>query len=118
MKNDSMRIIAGIDLGGTAVNYTLLDEHEKFLIDGLCEHPARSKEGPAICLQQISDGLAIAAAKAGVALSDITSAGLDTPGPASAAGVFSARGSTNFVTGRVSIFAPASKPNWAFRCRT
>ena len=56
-----MRIIAGIDLGGTAVNYTLLDENEKFLIDGLCEHPARSKEGPDICLQQIADGLEIAA---------------------------------------------------------
>jgi glucokinase len=92
-----MQIIAGIDLGGTAVNYTLLDEREKFLIEGLCEHPARSKEGPAICLQQIADGLVIAAAKAGVSLSDITSAGLDTPGPASATGVLSARGSTNFV---------------------
>jgi predicted NBD/HSP70 family sugar kinase len=92
-----MRIIAGIDLGGTAVNYTLLNEQEKFLIEGLCEYPARSKEGPAICMQQIADGLEIAAAKAGVKVSDITSAGLDTPGPASAAGVFSARGSTNFV---------------------
>ena len=92
-----MRIIAGIDLGGTAVNYTLLNEQEKFLIEGLCEHPARSKEGPAICLQQIADGLKIAAAQAGVDLKDITSAGLDTPGPASATGVFSARGSTNFV---------------------
>src|SRR4051812_43424283 len=92
-----MSIIAGIDLGGTAVNYTLLDEQEKFLIEGLCEHPARSKEGPAICMQQIADGLAIAAEKAGVKLSDITRAGLDTPGPASATGVFSARGSTNFV---------------------
>ena len=92
-----MRIIAGIDLGGTAVNYTLLTGDEKFLIEGLCEHPARSKEGPAICLQQIADGLAIAAARAGVAVGDITSAGLDTPGPASATGVFSARGSTNFV---------------------
>ena len=92
-----MPIIAGIDLGGTAVNYTLIDQSEKFLIEGLCEHPARSKEGPAICLQQIADGLAIAAAKAGIAVSDIASAGLDTPGPASATGVLSARGSTNFV---------------------
>src|SRR5580704_2534734 len=93
----SMRIIAGIDLGGTAINYTLLDEREKFLIEGLCEHPARSKEGPAVCLQQIADGLAIAAAKAGIQASEIASAGLDTPGPASATGVLSARGSTNFV---------------------
>jgi predicted NBD/HSP70 family sugar kinase len=92
-----MRIIAGIDLGGTAVNYTLLNEQEEFLIEGLCEHPARSKEGPAICLQQIADGLEIAAARTGVPLSEITSAGLDTPGPASATGVLSARGSTNFV---------------------
>jgi predicted NBD/HSP70 family sugar kinase len=92
-----MRLIAGIDLGGTAVNYTLLNEREEFLIAGLCEHPARSKEGPAVCLQQIADGLSIAAGKAGVPLSDITSAGLDTPGPASATGVLSARGSTNFV---------------------
>jgi glucokinase len=99
-----MRIIAGIDLGGTAINYTLLDEREKFLIEGLCEYPARSKEGPDICLQQIADGLAIAAAKAGVALNDISSAGLDTPGPASATGVFSARGSTNFVHAGWSAF--------------
>ncbi|HVW09780.1 MAG TPA: ROK family protein [Bryobacteraceae bacterium] len=92
-----MRLIAGIDLGGTAVNYTLIDEQERFLIDGLCEHPARSKEGPDVCLQQIVDGLATAAEKAGGDVRDIIAAGLDTPGPASAAGVLSARGSTNFV---------------------
>ena len=98
-----MRVIAGIDLGGTAVNYTLLtggqtdSEEKNFLIEGLCEHPARSKEGPAVCLQQIADGLAIAAAKAGIDQKDIEFAGLDTPGPASAEGVLSARGSTNFV---------------------
>ena len=33
----------------------------------------------------------------GVALSDVVAVGLDTPGPASATGVLSARGSTNFV---------------------
>ncbi len=93
----SVKVVAGVDLGGTAVNYTLITEDEKFLIEGLCEHPARSKEGPAICLQQIADGLEIAASKAGVSLDDIAVAGLDTPGPASAAGVLSAKGSTNFV---------------------
>ena len=54
-----MALIAGIDLGGTAINYTFLTPPEKFLIEGLCEHPARSKEGPDICLQQIADGLAL-----------------------------------------------------------
>lgn len=91
------RIVAGVDLGGTAINYTLVNEQEQFLIDGLCEHPARSIEGPGICLQQIVDGLGVAAQKAGVQLADIAVVGLDTPGPASATGVLSARGSTNFV---------------------
>lgn len=92
-----MKVVAGVDLGGNAVNYTLITEDEKFLIEGLCEHPARSKEGPAICLQQISDGLDLAVAKAGIGLADVAVVGLDTPGPASAAGVLSAKGSTNFV---------------------
>ena len=92
-----MSIVAGIDLGGTAVNYTFLDGNEDFLIEGLCEHPARSREGPDICLRQIADGLKIAAARIGRTLDDIAVVGLDTPGPASATGMFSVRGSTNFV---------------------
>jgi len=92
-----MSLVAGIDLGGTAINYTFLDQQEKFLIEELCEHPARSKEGPEICLGQIAEGLVIAAHRAGISTSDIAVVGLDTPGPASATGVLSARGSTNFV---------------------
>ena len=91
------KIVAGIDLGGTAINYTFLDERGQFLIDGLCEHPARSVEGPEVCLTQIADGLQLAAARAGIPLGQLVAAGLDTPGPASAAGVLSRRGSTNFV---------------------
>ncbi|HTC43106.1 MAG TPA: ROK family protein [Candidatus Acidoferrales bacterium] len=92
-----MTVVAGVDLGGTAVNYTLLDQKERFLIEGLCEHPALSKQGPDVCLQQIADGLKIATNRVGVDLVDVVAVGLDTPGPASAAGQFSARGSTNFV---------------------
>ncbi len=92
-----MSVVAGVDLGGTAVNYTLINQKEKFLIDGLCEHPALAKQGPDVCLRQIADGLKIASEKVGVPLSDVVAVGLDTPGPASAAGVLSARGSTNFV---------------------
>ena len=61
-------VVAGIDLGGTAVNYTFVDRQEHWLINGLCEHPARSKEGPEICLQQIADGLDMAVAKVGISL--------------------------------------------------
>ncbi len=92
-----MRVTAGVDLGGTAVNYTFITTDGQWLIDGLCEHPARAPEGPDICLQQIADGLDVAAARAGILPADIIVAGLDTPGPASASGVLSARGSTNFV---------------------
>jgi predicted NBD/HSP70 family sugar kinase len=92
-----MRVVAGVDLGGTAVNYTLLNGEEQFLIEALFEHPARSKEGPEICLQQIADGLDLAIQKAGVSSDDVVVVGLDTPGPASAAGVLSSEGSTNFL---------------------
>ena len=81
-----MTVVAGVDLGGTAVNYTLVNADEKFLIESLCEHPSLAKQGPEICLKQIADGLKIATDKAGVALEDVVAVGLDTPGPASAAG--------------------------------
>jgi glucokinase len=92
-----MKVVAGVDLGGTAVNYTLVDGREKFLIESLCEHPSLSEQGPEICLRQIAQGLDISAKRAGVSVSDVVAVGLDTPGPASATGRFSARGSTNFV---------------------
>jgi predicted NBD/HSP70 family sugar kinase len=92
-----MEVVAGVDLGGTAINYTLVNQLEQFLIEGLCEHPALSKQGPEVCLQQIADGLQIATDLAGIAVADIVAVGLDTPGPASAGGQLSARGSTNFV---------------------
>ena len=62
-----VRVTAGVDLGGTAVNYTFITADGQWLIDGLCEHPARAVEGPDICLQQIADGLTIAATRAGIA---------------------------------------------------
>jgi len=91
------KVVAGVDLGGTAINYTFLDERGEFLIDGLCEHPARSVEGPDICIGQISDGLEMACGKAGVDRAKLVAVGLDTPGPASGSGVLSKKGSTNFI---------------------
>jgi glucokinase len=92
-----LKFVAGIDLGGTAINYTFLDANSKFLIEGLCEHPALSRQGPDICLQQIEDGLQIALQQVGASKEDLVAIGLDTPGPSSATGVLSAKGSTNFV---------------------
>jgi glucokinase len=90
-------VVAGVDLGGTAINYTLIDQQETFLIEALCEHPALSKQGPEVCLRQIAEGLQIAVDLVGVGLDDVVAVGLDTPGPASSAGLLSAGGSTNFV---------------------
>ena len=91
------KVVAGIDLGGTAINYTFLDERGEFLIEGLCEHPARSVEGPDVCLTQITDGLDVACRAANLDRRKLVAAGLDTPGPASGSGVLSRKGSTNFV---------------------
>src|SRR5882762_9751608 len=71
----NLRVAAGVDLGGTAINYTLVDQQEKFLIDGLCEHPALAKQGPEICLGQIADGLKIACESAGVPIADVVAVG-------------------------------------------
>jgi predicted NBD/HSP70 family sugar kinase len=95
-KENIVPVVAGVDLGGTAVNYTLVDQQERFLVEGLCEHPALAKQGPEVCLRQIAEGLKIAVEKVGVDLADVVAVGLDTPGPASAAGQFSVEGSTNF----------------------
>ena len=76
-----MKVVAGVDLGGTAVNYTFLTGAEQFLIECLCEYPARSREGPRVCLRQIVEGLTMAADRAGVALSDIVVVGSGYAGP-------------------------------------
>jgi predicted NBD/HSP70 family sugar kinase len=73
-----------------------VDGQEQFLIESLCEYSSRSTEGPVVCLRQIEEGLRMAAERVGVAYADVAVVGLDTPGPASAEGLLSARGSTNF----------------------
>jgi hypothetical protein len=98
----------------------LVNREEQFLIEGLCEHPALSKQGPEICLQQIADGLKIATDLAGVALVDVVAIGLDTPGPASAAGQLSAevRPTLGILNGRDSICARVWRTSSACPCPT
>jgi predicted NBD/HSP70 family sugar kinase len=96
MQSYSPTLVAGIDLGGNAVNYTFFDGAH-FIVETLCEHPSLAPEGPAICLRQMADGLQCSAELHGVSVEQIAYIGLGTPGPASAEGIFSASGSTNFV---------------------
>jgi len=92
----SLNFFAGVDLGGTKINATLLGEDGTFRITEMLELPSLVQQGPAVTLKQMELALEHAAGLAGIPMSSVKAVGLDTPGPASADGVISAQGSTNF----------------------
>lgn len=89
-------VVVGLDVGGTSVNVTVADTTGRFLVDRLVERPSRVVEGPSAALDAVADALAAGLAVAGVRRSAVVAVGLDTPGPASADGVISVAGATNF----------------------
>ena len=94
-------VVVGLDVGGTKTNGTVLDEHGTFLIGQMVETPSRVREGPEAALEAISEALRLVLVAADSDHDDVRAIGLDTPGPASATGVISAKGATNF-----------SEPEW------
>jgi predicted NBD/HSP70 family sugar kinase len=93
---DSGWAVVGIDNGGNTNNATVLDSTGRFLVDGLLEMPSRVLEGPAVAVESMAEALDNVLAVTGTSRSSVRAVGLDTPGPASATGVISSRGSTNF----------------------
>ncbi len=91
-----MNFFAGVDLGATAINVTLLGDDGVFRITEMLETPALVKQGPVATLKQLEAALRRALDVSSVSMSSIKAIGLDTPGPASIDGVISAQGSTNF----------------------
>jgi predicted NBD/HSP70 family sugar kinase len=89
-------VVVGIDNGGTKTNATVLDVDGRFLVDRMLEVPSRVTEGPEAALEAMADAMDRALAAAGVSRDRVAAVGLDTPGPASADGVISSRGATNF----------------------
>ncbi len=89
-------VVAGIDVGGTATNATILGLDGTFLVGTLLEVPSRVTEGPAAAIDAIGEALDAALVATGRTRDDVVAVGLGTPGPASAAGVLSSRGATNF----------------------
>jgi glucokinase len=89
-------VVVGLDNGGTCNNATVLDSSGKFLVDRLVETPSRVTEGPEIAVGALAEALDGILSLTGVARSQVRSVGLDTPGPASADGVISSKGATNF----------------------
>jgi glucokinase len=89
-------VVVGLDNGGTSNNGTVLDADGRFLIDQLAEVPSDVKEGPDKAIKALVDSVEQVLGLTGVPLSKVRAVGLDTPGPASADGVISSKGATNF----------------------
>ncbi len=91
-----MEVVVGLDNGGNANKPTVLDSSGRFLVDELVEMPSLVLEGPAVAVEALAEAFTSVLTMTGVALSAVRGVGLDTPGPASADGVISSKGSTNF----------------------
>ena len=89
-------VVVGVDNGGTANNGTALDAGGRFLIDRLAEIPSYVREGPDKAVQALVDSVDHVLGLVDLPRSAVRAVGLDTPGPASATGVLSSRGATNF----------------------
>jgi len=89
-------VVVGLDVGGTSINATVLDGFGTFLVESLHETPSRVLEGPAVAVEALASALDGVLASTGLRLAAVRAVGLDTPGPASADGVVSSKGATNF----------------------
>lgn len=89
-------VVVGVDNGGTANNGTVLDAAGHFLLDRMAEIPSYVREGPDKAIQALVNSVEYVLGLAAVPRSAVRAVGLDTPGPASANGILSSRGATNF----------------------
>ena len=89
-------MVVGLDNGGTCNNATVLDATGEFLVDRLVENPSRVTEGPQTAVEQLAAAFAGILTMTSTPVTLVRAVGLDTPGPATADGVISSKGSTNF----------------------
>jgi predicted NBD/HSP70 family sugar kinase len=88
--------VVGLDNGGTKNNATVLTPTGGFLVDAMVETPSRVTEGPEVAIQALREAFDAILVRTGVPRAKVRAVGLDSPGPASAEGVISSKGSTNF----------------------
>ena len=88
--------VVGLDNGGNQNNATVLDAAGRFLVDVMVETPSRVREGPVIAVEALAQSFDGILQRTGIGRGQVRVVGLDTPGPASAEGVISSKGSTNF----------------------
>jgi predicted NBD/HSP70 family sugar kinase len=89
-------VVVGLDNGGTSNSTTVLDESGRFLVDGLVESPSHVREGPAVAVGVLIAAFDHVLGLTGIPRDSVRAVGLGTPGPASAHGVISSKGATNF----------------------
>jgi glucokinase len=96
MSASDRRVVVGLDNGGNSNNATVLDASGRFLVDRMVELPSLVLQGPEVAVQALADAMDNVLAVTGTPRAAVAAVGLDTPGPASATGVISSKGSTNF----------------------
>ena len=96
MSTSDRRTVIGLDVGGTAINATILDSTGRFLIDHLVETPSWVLEGPEVAVEALATAMDNVLKLTVTPRTEVAAVGLDTPGPASAHGVISSKGATNF----------------------
>ena len=89
-------VVVGLDNGGTTNSGTILDSGGRFLLDEMAEVPSSVREGPDKAIACLVDSVEQVLGLTGVPLTSVRAIGLDTPGPASADGIISSKGATNF----------------------
>ena len=96
MRTPASWVVVGLDNGGTTNNATVLDATGQYLVDQLVETPSRVLEGPSVAVESLATAFDAILELTGTVRTLVRSVGLDTPGPASADGVISSKGATNF----------------------
>jgi glucokinase len=89
-------VVAGLDVGGTTINATLLDSTGQFLVAEMAESPSLVREGPEKAIEALASSLDDVLELTGTPRQAVRAVGLDTPGPVTADGVISSKGATNF----------------------
>lgn len=98
---DSDWVVVGLDNGGNCNNATVLTDDGEFLVSQLVENASRVNDGPEVAVASLAESFERVLDLTGTPRSVVRAIGLDTPGPASADGVISSKGATNF-----------SQPSW------
>ena len=96
MPTQDQWVVVGLDNGGNKNNATVLEPSGTFLVDSMVETPSRVLEGAEIAVDCLALAFDDILKRTGVARERVRAVGFDSPGPASADGVISSRGSTNF----------------------